>query len=509
MDRLELKRRHLLGAGVAGLATAGLSACHSQELPGQVPEGSRAISVGASDEPQTLDITASAQAAIAQVLLYNVYETLVSIDAEGKLRPLLASAWTISDDRLTYRFTLHENARFASGTAVDADAVVSSLELIRGGTIKNKTLVNHMAVVESVTAEDPTTVVVKLSRPSLFWLYNLAGSAGVILDPAGRDSLADKPMGSGPYVVDSQERGTSLTLKRNANYWGTPLKIDTVTFRYFTDPNAMNAAMLSGDLDVISNVAAPQALSQFEDTSRFTILEGYTAGEVVLGMNHQNAALAKKQVRQAICHAVDRQALVNSVWGGKGQLIGSMVAPGDPWFEDLSQTYPFDPDKARELLKEAGHASGLTLRFRTPTLPYGPGVATFVASQLKDVGITVKVEELDFTRWLDEVYGKGQYDLTVVAHVEPRDIVAWSTKENYWHYDNAELRRLLEEADAADEQRSTELMKQAAKVLADDAAADFLWLLPNLVVTRNGITGISKNATTLSFDLTMAAMRSS
>lgn len=504
---LELKRRHVLGAGAALAVVPALSACTGGDVPGQAPEGSRTLTVGAADEPQTMDLTANAQAAIPQALLYNVYETLVRIDEEGKLRPLLATAWTVSDDRLTYRFTLNENAKFASGTVLDANAVVKSIDFIRKEKLGNAALTQQMANVESATAEDPKTVVVKLTKPSLFWLYDMAGSAGIVIDPAGLSTLADKPMGSGPFIFDKHERGTSLRLKRNADYWGTPSRIDEVTFRYIADANAMSSAMLSGDLDIISDLTAPEALDQFKDP-KYTIIEGTTNGEIVLGMNHKHAALAKKQVRQAICHAIDRQALVDSVWGGKGQMIGSMVVPSDPWYEDLSKTYPFDPAKAKQLLKDAGHASGLKLKLRIPTLPYGPGAGKFIASQLKDVGITVQVEEIDFTRWINDVFAKGNYDLTLVAHVEPRDIVAWANPEFYWHYDNKEFQKLLAEADGAAEEKAHDLMKKAAKLLADDAAGCFLWLFPRLCITKETVQGIPKNATTLSFDLTAATVRS-
>ncbi|MGA4507274.1 ABC transporter substrate-binding protein [Propionibacteriaceae bacterium G1746] len=503
----DLTRRHVLGLGAAAASLPLLAGCLNNDLPGTQQSASRTISVGASDEPQVLDPIKNAQAAIPQVLLYNVYETLVKVDGEGTLRPLLANAWTISEDRLTYRFTLHPTATFASGTALDANAVVGSIEFLRKANSQNAEVARAMGNIDTVSAEDATTVVVKLKKPSLFWLYDMSSTAGIIIDPAGYQTMGTTPMGSGPFTFENHQRGTSITLKRNERYWGTPLRIDTVTFRYFTDPNAMNSAMLAGDLDIISNVAAPQALGQFSDTNRFTVLEGYTTGEVVLGFNHSNAALAKRQVRQAICHAIDRQGLVNSVWGGKGQLIGSMVPPSDPWYEDLSQTYPFDPAKARELLAAAGHATGLTLKLRVPTLPYGPGAATVITSQLKDVGITVTVEEIDFQRWITEVFLGGNYDMTLVAHVEARDIVAWADPKYYWHYNNADFQKLIAEADAAPEQQAYDKMRQAAKILADDAAADFLFLLPSLIVTRNTVSGISKNVPTLSFDLTTVATR--
>ena len=247
-------------------------------------------------------------------------------------------------------------------------------------------------------------------------------------------------------------------------------------------------------------------MGQFSDTSRFKVLEGTSNGEVVLGFNHSNEALSNLKVRQAINHAIDRKALMDSAWGGKGTLIGSMVPPTDPWYEDLSNTYPYDPAKAKQLLEEAGYASGLTLRLRVPNLPYGPPIARIVAAQLREVGIEVSVDELEFSTWLEQVYKQHDYDMTVVAHVEPWDISSFANPEYYWRYNNQQFTELINKADAASTSKEQEAtLKQAAKVLADDAAADWLFLLPNLVVTTTEISGVATNTTGLSFDLTHVA----
>ena len=282
--------------------------------------------------------------------------------------------------------------------------------------------------------------------------------------------------------------------------------MEEVNFRYYADANAMVTAMLSSQLDIVSNLTVPQSVGQFSDTSRFKVLEGTSNGEVVLGFNHSNEALSNLKVRQAINHAIDRKALMDSAWGGKGTLIGSMVPPTDPWYEDLSNTYPYDPAKAKQLLEEAGYASGLTLRLRVPNLPYGPPIARIVAAQLREVGIEVSVDELEFSTWLEQVYKQHDYDMTVVAHVEPWDISSFANPEYYWRYNNQQFTELINKADAASTSKEQEAtLKQAAKVLADDAAADWLFLLPNLVVTTTEISGVATNTTGLSFDLTHVA----
>src|SRR5690606_22190574 len=115
-------------------------------------------------------------------------------------------------------------------------------------------------------------------------------------------------------------------------------QIKTVDLRYFKDPSAMNSAMLTGDIDVISTVQTPESIDQFKDESRFRIIEGTTNGEVVLSFNHESPPLDDVRVRRAICYALDRQAILDIAWAGYGTLIGSMVAPTDPWYEDLSET---------------------------------------------------------------------------------------------------------------------------------------------------------------------------
>ena len=475
-----------------------LTACGGASAP-----SSRQLRIGATAVLDSLDPTTDSNAAVAQALLYNVYETLVKLDGDGNIRPLLASEWTVSNDGLTYDFKLQADARFAGGDPVTPDAVIASFQRILDDPAVTPVNKSQMSVVSSMSAEADNTVQVILKQPSNSWLYDMTGSAGIIIDPAKVDDLANTPAGSGPYTLKQWNQGDSVVLQPNQSYWGTPPRFGEVTFRYFADPNAMNAAMLSGDLDIISNMAAPQALSQFSDTSKYQIIKGVTNGEIVLGFNNAKAPFTDLRVRQAICYAIDRQALMDSVWAGEGMLIGSMVPPTDPWYEDLSGTYPFNPDKAKQLLADAGFADGLTLNLQVPSLPYATGAAQFITSQLKDVGITVQVSELDFpARWIQQVMVQGDYDMTIVAHVEPRDIVKWADPTYYWHYDNPDFQTLIASADTASPDDEVKLMKQAAQMLATDVPGDFLWLLPSLIVATPDLTGIPANAISLSFDLT-------
>lgn len=464
------------------------------------------LNVGATTEPTGLDPATTTGAGTPFALLYNVYETLVRINDQGEIKPLLARSWEVSPDGMTYTFTLEPGARFASGSPVDAKAVIASFERTRDGAQTTGVLKSQMARIAEMREIDSHQVGITLTEPSHQWLYDITQAAGIVYDLGASTDLNATPAGSGPYVFVSHEVGSSIALKRNDKYWGTGPRVDEVNFRYYSDANAMVTAMLSGQLDIVSNLTVPTALDQFSDTSRYNLLEGTTNGEVVLGMNQANPALADVRVRQAINYAIDRKAVMDGAWGGKGTLIGSMVPPTDPWYEDLSKTYPYDPEKAKALLAEAGQAAGLKLRLRVPTLPYGPPISQIVTAQLRDVGIEVQVEELEFANWIESVYRQKDYDLTVVAHVEPWDLAAFANPDYYWNYKNDQFTSLLKQADlgtSTDERNAT--LKQAAKLLADDAAADWLFLLPNIVITTTEVSGVAANTTGLSFDLTHVA----
>lgn len=493
--------RRLLAAMLAGCLMLVATACS----PSDPTPSLRTLTVGATLEPPAMDPFQNTAASIPQVLLYNVYETLLKVNSEGHLTPLLAQRWTVSPDRKTYTFYLNPAAKFASGAPVDAEAVKANIDRLRNDPKLTETLRAQLEVVDSVEVLDPARVVITLNRPSLMWLYEMSSTLGMMVDPTFTGDLASVTAGSGPYKLEAHNRGQRVVLSRNEEYWGTPGRFDQVTFRYSTDPNPTNASMLAGELDVIANLQLPDALPQFSDTSRFTTITGTTNGEVVLGLNNTTEALSKPEVRRALTMAIDRKALLDTVWNGQGTLIGSMVVPTDPWWEDLSNLTPYDPEKAKELLAEAGYSDGLTLRLRVPVIPYAVKSAQFVASQLRDIGVTATIEELEFSRWIPEVLTNGDYDMTIVGHVEARDIAKFANPDYYWHYDSAEFRRLFTTADEASEEDAPPLMKRAARYLAEDAAAIWLFALPNLVITKSTITGVAQNATSLSFDLTTIA----
>lgn len=503
--------RRFLTSSLAGAATVAvtlaMAACSAGS--GSTPAGSGsggsggsnsdALAVGLVLEPTSLDFTKADGAAIAQVMLTNVYEGLVKIDQEGKIVPALATKWTLSPDRTTYTFDLTDKAKFTNGAQFTADDAVFSINRVKSDWTPS--VKKAMDVVASAKAISPTQLEVKLTKPSNDWLYRMTTRIGAMFSKTGVDALATKPVGTGPYTLKEWKRGDSITLTRNDDYWGSKPHFQTVTLKYIKDPNALNNALLSGTINVIGVVTAPEALGQFTGNDKFQIIEGTTNGEVVLSMNNAKAPFNNVAVRQAARHAIDHAALVKTCWGGKGKLIGSMVPPTDPWYEDLTGIAPYDVAKAKSLLAKAGTPAP-AVRLRVPVVPYATSCGQVVKSQLETAGFKVTMDQLEFPKWLSDVFKNGDYEMSIVAHVEGHDLRnVFGNPDYYIHYKNPALDKILADADAGPEDQQVAKMREAARLISTDAASDWLFLLPNLMVAEKNITGLPTNAITDALDL--------
>lgn len=500
-----MRRRIKHGAvAAATAATLLLTACSAGSGGGSGEPSESAeeeLAIGLVAEPANLDFTTTDGAAIPQALLYNVYEGLVQLDQEGEIQPALAESWEVSEDRRTYTFQLVDNATFSNGEEFTAEDAVFSINRVKSDwTVSLK---SAMDVVESAEAVSPTELRVTLTKPSNDWLYRMTTRIGAMFDESGVADLANDPVGTGPYDVEQWTRGDSITLARNDDYWGEQPHFQSVTLRYFKDPTALNNALLSGTIDVIGTVQTPESLEQFENNDQYQVIEGTTNGEVVLSFNNASGPLQNKAVRQAVRHAIDHEALVETCWGGRGELIGSMVPPTDPWYEDRTGDYPYDVDRARQLLQQAGQAD-TSLRLRVPTLPYAVACGTVVKSQLEQAGFRVELDQLEFpAAWLQTVFTDADYDMSIISHVEPRDMGAvFGNPEYYTRYGTPQLQDLLAQADAGTEEEQVQYMKEAAALLSEEAVADWLFLQPNLIVAEADVTGLPENAISESFDVT-------
>ncbi len=501
--RTHIRRRTIASLATVMIASLAVAGCASNATPADSTPDT-ALTVGLLATPSNLDYTTTAGAAIPQALLYNVYEGLVKLDNDGTIIPSLASDWTVSDDGLVYDFTLQSGVTFSDGSPFTADTVKFSLERVKDNwTANGPAYLDPISTIEAVSDSEAR---ITLSKPSNSWLFNMSGPVGTMFTETGLANLATAPVGTGPYTVTSFKTGDSLVLAANPDYWGEAPYMTDVTLRYFTDATAQTNALLSGDVNLISGISQFQLVDQFKSNADFQVLEGASTGEVTLSMNNASAAFSDVRVRQAVMYAIDRQAVMDTVNSGYGLLIGSMVPPTDPWYDaSLANLYPYDPDKALELLAEAG-VSDLTVAFNIPNLPYAVAGAQVVKDQLSKVGITANVTSLEFPAvWLDEVFKGHNYDMSLIMHSEPRDITAFAAPTYYAGYNSPEVMAQFAAADAADPATYVELMKEAATTMAEDAAADWLFLQPAISLADADLVGVPKNTPSLSLDLSTIA----
>jgi peptide/nickel transport system substrate-binding protein len=498
------KRRVLttaIGALALCLAATACSAGSDSSSSSSTTSTKTTATFGFSAAPENLDFTTTDGAAIPQVLLDNVYQGLVALSPAGKIVGSLAKSWTVSADNKTYDFQLQPDATFSNGDKFTADDVKFSIERVQS-TAWKISLKAYMDVVSQVQVVSPTEVKVVLKQPSNDWLFRMTTRIGAMFDPKAVTDLANKAIGTGPYTVSQFNRNDSVVLAARSDYWGTKPKLKSVKFQYYSDTNAENSALLSGGIDGIIQLQTPDTLSQFKSKSDLTVAQGTTNGEVVLSMNNAKGVFTNKALRQAVNYAIDRKALLKAVYDGYGTLIGSMVPPTDPWYQDLSNAYPYDPAKAKALIAQSGVKSP-SIAFEVPNLPYAVSSAQVVKSDLAKVGITANIKVLQFpAAWLDTVFTKHSFDMSVIAHVEARDISTYGDKTYYWGYNNPTVTKLLAAGDAGTTQQQITDYQQVAKTLSDDAVSDWLFLLPALNVVNKGLNGVPKNSLSESFDVT-------
>ncbi|ESY32345.1 ABC transporter substrate-binding protein [Mesorhizobium sp. M1148] len=457
--------------------------------------------IGIPLEPPHLDPTAGAAAAIDEVLYANVFEGLTRIGPNGEVLPDLAESWAISDDGKVYTFKLRTGVKFHDGSDFDAGDVKFSLDRARADNSVNaqKAL---FAAIDTVEVVDPTTVKVTLKNPQGSFLYNLGWGDAVIVAPESADTNKEKPIGTGPFKFQSWAKGSSITLVKSDTYWGAPVFLDKAEFRIVPDAAAAVPALLSGDIQAFP-FFDPDSVAQVKDDPRFKVVIGSTEGETILAINNKKPPFDKLEVRQAIAFALDRKAIIDGASAGLGVPIGSHMSPASKAYVDLTGLYPHNVDKAKELLKQAGFENGIKATLKLPPPSYARLGGEIIASQLRDVGIDLEIIPVEWAQWLDQVFTKKDYDLTIVSHTEPNDIDIYSRKDYYFNYDNPAFDKIIAELNlTSDDAKRNTLLGEAQKILADDAVVGFLYELPKVGVWDAKLQGLWENAPIQANDLT-------
>lgn len=476
------------------LTSALLSACLLSGLASGVPAAwaqsvQRPVTLSLSLEPDSLDPTTAASASIGEVVHYNVLEGLVKIEESGAAVPLLAQSWVVSPDGRRYTFALRHGVLFHDGSALDSSAVKFTFERAQAASSGNKAKKVLFDNIASISTPDAYTVVLELQHPDANLLFRLGENTAVILHPKSAALAATQPVGTGPYRFVSWKKGWGITLTKFAGFrQAAAVQIPQVTFRFINEPEVQSAAVLSGEVDMLFNVAM-QNLAQFQSDKNFQLISGSSNGKGLLAINNKRKPLDDVRVRRAISHVIDREGFIKRMLDGRGKAIGSHFSPTEPGYIHLTGMYPYDPQKARDLLKQAGVKLPLVLTLSLPPTPYARTDRALLADALAAVGIEVKTEYLSWQEWLAGPF-KGKFDLTMIYHVESLDYYIYTDPNYYFGYDSPSFRDLVARHSASQNGRERQLLlADIQRHLATDAVNAWIYAAQVTAVSRKGLKG--------------------
>lgn len=453
----------------------------------------KTVTIGLKLAPTNLDIRNQSGSSLDQLLIGNVYEGLVARNEKNQVSPSLAKSWDVSKDGLRYTFHLRKDSVFSNGHKLTAkDAAWSFNELVS----KQYRGSNMVGKVESAKAKDDYTFEITLKEPNAKLLWALCSRAGLVFDKTAKYDAKTQAVGSGPYLIEKFVQSDRVVLKANPRYKGIhPAKTEKVVIRYFVDDNAAVDALSSGSVEALAPISGQLAKPFKDDSKRYVVRAGNGTDKFVLAMNMNGERTKDARVRKAIRYAIDHKQIIASR-GGTDLALGGPIPSLDPGYEDLTKLYPHNIDRAKSLMKDAGFDKShpLQLSLTYPNI-YGTQLGDQLRSQLEAVGIDLRVNVVEFTTWLQDVYKNKQYDLSMVDHNESHDFGQWADPTYYYGYDNKQVQDLYAKAMlCANEHDSAKLLAKAARIVSEDAPAD--WLFNYRVVTAK-----VKNLEGMPFDM--------
>ena len=505
-----MKRKLLEVLLLLGLLSAVLCGCgggSADKTPegGQTSGSSEPAAQPAADHPneitvgiaQDLDESLDPHKAVAagtKEVMFNVFEGLMKPTPEGDLIPAVAEKYEISDDQLTYTFTIRDGIKFHNGQPVTAGDVVNSITRCIEPSEAGVLAVEPLSAVEKVTGMDERTVQIRLKEPNTEFLAYLT----LAILPAEYDGQDTAPVGTGPFKFVSRAAQDNIVLERFDDYWGEKAYLDKVTYKIIENADSILMSLQSGAVDLFAHLTSTQVAQLGDD---FNIEEGTMNLVQAMYLNHAEKPFDDVRVRQALCCAIDRQQILDLAFDGYGSLIGSSMYPAfGKYFDDsLTNYYTHDVEKAKALLADAGYPDGFSMTITVPS-NYQPHIDTaqVIVEQLKEVGITAEILPVTWESWLNDTYVGRQFQATVVG-VDASTMTARALLErftstagnNFINYNNAEYDAFFQEAvSAADDAAQTAAYKKAEANLTENAANVYIQDLADLVAVRKGLEGV-------------------
>ena len=457
----------------------GSSSASAPSESGTVAEVKRAV-VAIQQDFDSLD-PHIASATGTQEVMFNIFTGLVNTNTQGEIVPELAESWTISEDQLSYEFVLRANILFHNGDPVRAEDVQYSLLRLMGRTEDQADPLSSSfrAVADIVVGEDAEhpTVTLVLSEPDASLLGKLI--VAIIPENSGA-TQAKTPVGAGPFRFASYSPGVGLKMAKFTDFYQVGLpKLDEVEFRVITDANTAYLALRNGDIDIY-NVTLDQSLALPND--QFTVVNTPQNMVQLVAFNLTHEPFQDIRVRQALNHAVDKEEII-AIQAPGSQKLGTNFCEVMGFYAEkgLENTYPFDQEKARALLEEAGQQD-LTFTLRLPSnYPFHIETAQIIKDQLQKVGVTMELDLIEWATWLTDVYANFDHQSTLVGltgKLDPDSVLGRFSSDhrnNFMRYANDEVDQLLLDGKSvANQDERATIYKRIQTILADEVPGIFI-----------------------------------
>jgi peptide/nickel transport system substrate-binding protein len=375
-------------------------------------------------DPANLEPATNRAVPIGSEMIINIFDTLVAWAPPdfSKLEGRLAESWKVSDDGLVYTFKIRSNVKFHDGTEVNAEAVKFSFER----TLKmNSYMSAYFGQIKEMKVIDPLTLQITLNKSLSVFLSYLAQPQAAVVSPAGVQKFGDKfnvnPVGSGPFIFESYTPDTEVVLKANPNYWRGSPKLQKIIYRVIPDASTRRLEIENGTVDICQQngqlysvpVEDIKALKQ-NPSIEVMVVPSQIIRQIDFNNSKTNSPVADIRVRQAISYAIDYDGLVNNLLGGTASRVYGPLTENSWGFNPAikERAFTYDPEKAKALLKEAGFESGLNLKLYSFQGTLWGNVATFIQSNLADVGINVEIQQMEFPPY-SELHRKGDFDIAL------------------------------------------------------------------------------------------------
>ncbi|MGF1666739.1 MAG: ABC transporter substrate-binding protein [Acidimicrobiia bacterium] len=389
--------------------------------------GGGELVVSLPNQPSAID-PVNAPDVVAGNVAWQMFDALAFINEDGEIEPALAESWEVSEDGRTYTFTLRQGVTFHNGEPFNADAVVFTWN---AGKNPENYYFDTFELASNVEAIDEFTVAITTDEPNALFLSQVAASWPMFppgyYEEVGLQGFAQAPMGTGAFQFVEWVQGDRIVLEAFEGYWreGYP-KIDRVVFRPIPESSTRAAAIRTGDVDIVSRLT-PEEAATLEAVDGVEVVTYANNRVYYIAFNNLTSGVGQPTedplVRQALNHAVDKQSILDALFAGTGRVPTALLTPGDVGYDDAIEAYAYDPDRARELLAEAGYADGFDMEMSCPSDAYTNfvEVCEAVAAQLTEVGVNVSLGVME----------SGAYwDLQAEKQLPPMFGDSWSANSN-------------------------------------------------------------------------------